>query len=290
MKGQLSTRLIILVGIPATLLFAMVVWSASVRGFGRVVQQAEASSRATGALLCGADRWRSASCDEYPRDDAAEPRVAGVFGGRAARNYLRQVVAMNPEIYGSCIAFEPHGFSGEKLYYAPYFYQKDGAPEFVQLGNPEYDYFKWDWYRLPKESRRALWSEPYFDDGGGNAIMTTYSVPFTREGKFWGIATIDISMNQLITLTESIVAGKTGYAFIVSKQGRLLAYPEKERILRDTIEQLNPNSRGGCLRERTASCGPRIHCAGRRRGSHMCRSAKAGYRWRSCIPQAELMA
>jgi sigma-B regulation protein RsbU (phosphoserine phosphatase) len=67
------------------------------------------------------------------------------FSGEAQLEaYLREVVATNPEIYGSCVAFEPNSFSSEKLYYAPYFYRKDGAPEFVQLGNPEYDYFKWD--------------------------------------------------------------------------------------------------------------------------------------------------
>jgi sigma-B regulation protein RsbU (phosphoserine phosphatase) len=240
MRGQLSTRLIILVGIPATLLFALVVWSASLRGFNRVVHQAEASSRTTARYYAARIEGVLHHVTNIPQMMRLNLESRDFSGEAQLEAYLREVVATNPEIYGSCIAFEPNSFIAEKLYYAPYFYRKDGAPEFVQLGNPEYDYFKWDWYRQPKEVGQALWSEPYFDDGGGNAIMTTYSVPFSREGKFWGIATIDIAMNQLITLTESIVAGKSGYAFIVSRQGRLLAYPEKERVMRDTIGQLSP--------------------------------------------------
>jgi sigma-B regulation protein RsbU (phosphoserine phosphatase) len=69
----------------------------------------------------------------------AEPPVSEA----QLESFLRSVVARNPEIYGSCIAFEPESFTPGKRYYAPYFYRKDGGPEFVQLGNPEYDYFKW---------------------------------------------------------------------------------------------------------------------------------------------------
>ncbi len=35
-----------------------------------------------------------------------------------------------------------------------------------------------DWYQIPHELRRSDWSEPYFDTGGGNALMATLSVPF----------------------------------------------------------------------------------------------------------------
>ena len=83
----------------------------------------------------------------------------------------------------------------------------------MQLGNPEYDYFHWEWYARPKKENHAIWTEPYFDEGGGNTIMTTYSVPFRREGRFWGIATIDIAMSQLIMETERLPVGESGYTF-----------------------------------------------------------------------------
>lgn len=45
MKATLSTRLIVWVGVPATLLFASVIWSASGRSLDRVAAQTEMLSR-----------------------------------------------------------------------------------------------------------------------------------------------------------------------------------------------------------------------------------------------------
>ena len=45
----------------------------------------------------------------------------------------------------------------------------------------------------PRDAGEALWTEPYFDDGGGDVLMTTRTVPFRRDDTFWGVATIDIA-------------------------------------------------------------------------------------------------
>ena len=155
--------------------------------------------------------------------------------------FLRATVQRNPEIYGSCLAFEPESFTAGKRQYAPYFYRKpDGRVEFVQLGRPEYDYFRWPWYTAPKAAGRPLWSDPYFDDGGGDAVMTTYSVPFRRGGEFWGIATIDIALTQLVAEIEQLEVGTNGYTFVISRTGRFLAYPEKSKIMQASIRDANP--------------------------------------------------
>jgi sigma-B regulation protein RsbU (phosphoserine phosphatase) len=241
MKGNLSKRLIVWIGVPAALLFALVVWSASKRSLQRVIEQTETSSRVTARYHAARLESVLHQATKIPQMIALEMEIRAATDEASLESYLREVVARNPEIYGSCIAFEPRSFTGEKEFYAPYFYRKeDGSTEFVQLGNPEYNYFKWDWYRLPREAGRALWSEPYYDEGGGNAIMTTYSVPFRRAGQFWGIATIDLAMTQLVAETERIAAAHSQYAFIVSKQGRFLAFPDKSRIMKATIQEANP--------------------------------------------------
>jgi sigma-B regulation protein RsbU (phosphoserine phosphatase) len=111
-----------------------------------------------------------------------------------------------------------------------------------------------DWYQLPKEAQQPLWSEPYFDDGGGNVVMTTYSMPFRRGEQFWGIATIDIAMTQLVARAAEITPAKSGYAFIVSKQGRFLAYPDESKIMKGTITEATKSSAGGWSLARMASC------------------------------------
>lgn len=41
-----------------------------------------------------------------------------------------------------------------------------------------------------------MWSEPYFDAGGGDVEMMTFSVPVTKEGRFMGILTADFELKE----------------------------------------------------------------------------------------------
>ncbi len=241
MKRDLSTRLIVQVGVPAALLFLLVIVAAAQRSFRYVVEQTERSSRALARHAAARLEVDLSRATKIPEMIATHLGTGTVATEKELETSPRGLVAGNCEIYGSCIAFEPFSFNPQKEYYAPYYYWKDGTPEFVQLGNPEYNYFKWEWYRAPKESGEACWSEPYFDDGGGNTIMTTYFVPFSRSGKLWGVATIDIAITQLTKQTQKLSVGKTGYAFIVSRQGRFLAYPDASKIMRDRIQDANPD-------------------------------------------------
>ncbi len=155
---------------------------------------------------------------------------------------LRSVIKNNPEIYGSTIAFEPYSFDKDALYFAPYFYKSQGEIKFRYLGGDNYKYFEWDWYHIPKKLRRPLWTEPYYDEGGGDIIMSTYSAPFYRgvEGKkqFMGIITADVSLAWLEDIVSSIKIGKTGYGFLISKKGMLVTYPDKDFIMHKTIFNL----------------------------------------------------
>ena len=87
----------------------------------------------------------------------------------------------NPEIFGSAVAFEPYAFDPRSRAFAPYTFREGQSLKRISLGGKDYQYFFWDWYQIPKELERAVWSEPYFDEGAGNIIMSTYSVPFSRK-------------------------------------------------------------------------------------------------------------
>lgn len=155
---------------------------------------------------------------------------------------LRAIVENNSEIFGSTIAFEPYEFDKDSLYFAPYFYRDNGIIKFTYLGGESYRYFYWDWYQIPKELNRPQWSEPYFDEGGGNIIMSTYSVPFYRNSngkkKFMGIVTADISLDWLEKIISSIEISKTGHGFLISKNGTIVTHPNSGLIMNETIFSL----------------------------------------------------
>ncbi len=145
----------------------------------------------------------------------------------------------NPEIFGSTVAFEPYAFDPDLLYYAPYFYRDKEKLNFRLLGNDSYRYFSKDWYRIPKELKRPVWSEPYFDEGGGDIIMSTYSVPFTRivngESEFTGVVTADISLDWLVDIISQVTIYQSGYAFLISQNGVFVTHPDKNLIMQESI-------------------------------------------------------
>ncbi len=153
---------------------------------------------------------------------------------------MHDMVAGSPEIFGAAAAFEPHAFAPDQRFYAPYFFRKGSAEAtFTQLGNESYNYFLWDWYLIPKELNRPVWSEPYFDEGGGGTLMTTYSHPFyersEEERMFRGVVTADVSLENLVADIATISLYETGYAFLISNRGAFLAHPDQTLIMRESI-------------------------------------------------------
>ncbi|MBU2508244.1 MAG: SpoIIE family protein phosphatase [Bacteroidetes bacterium] len=152
---------------------------------------------------------------------------------------MRSIVEGSEEIYGSAVAFEPNSFIKSKYFYSPYVYKENGVTAFVDLGNPEYNYPVWDWYKVPKELNSAIWSEPYFDKGGGDILMSTFSVPFYKykngEKIFWGIVTIDISLEWLEDIIAGVKIFNTGYAFLLSGEGNVVTHPNRDYIMNSSI-------------------------------------------------------
>ena len=145
------------------------------------------------------------------------------------RKIIYNTLTHNEQIFASTIAYEPYQFKPELLYWAPYYTRvpNNELLKFVQLGNPEYDYFKWDWYTLPKGTLKPVLSPPYFDFGGGNIWMVTWSAPFFDEvGNFKGVATSDIAFSQIQEIINKIQVGKKGYAFLLDSKGVILGIGE----------------------------------------------------------------
>jgi sigma-B regulation protein RsbU (phosphoserine phosphatase) len=161
------------------------------------------------------------------------------FSEKELLSLLGILVEKNPDVYGSTVAFEPYAFNGNRPCFAPYFFKPEGKLQFRLLDCESYKYFTQDWYKVPKVQERPFWSQPYYDKGGGNIVMATYSIPFFEEGretgKFRGVVTADISLSWLQELVSSIRMGQTGYAFLLTGNGTFLTHPDRHIILNETI-------------------------------------------------------
>jgi len=168
--------------------------------------------------------------------------------------FLKITVENNPEIYGSAITFEPYAFDKKLSAFAPYFYKENGKTRLKNLQDIfQHNYFISDWYQIPKELDRPVWSEPYFDEGAGNIMMATYSVPFHKDvngnRQFMGVVTADVSLEWLREMILSIKILKTGYAFLISKNGTVITHYNKELIMNETIFSVAERRGDALLRE-----------------------------------------
>ncbi|MGC8493378.1 MAG: SpoIIE family protein phosphatase [Syntrophobacteraceae bacterium] len=178
---------------------------------------------------------------------------AGVFRTADIPKLPERMVSANPEIFGDAIAFEPGGSGSAIRYFSPYCYRgKNGCLINVILGDRFYDYFTMDWYQIPEELNRATWTEPYFDEGGGNAVMATFSVPFYRgmrgEKQFQGVVTADISLKKLQKIVSDIKLYTSSYAFLISRNGVFVTHPDSRLIMTSSIFSIAEGKHSSLLR------------------------------------------
>ncbi len=140
----------------------------------------------------------------------------------------RRVVQDNPVVVGSTVAVVPGYYSDEPLF-SPYVCRNGDGVITKTLATPEYNYPAQEWFTKPLELGEGYWSEPYIDEGGGDILMTTYSVPLKDyRGKTAAVLTADVSLEWLQHLVNGMQVYKNAYGVIVSREGKVMIGPEKE--------------------------------------------------------------
>ncbi len=154
---------------------------------------------------------------------------------------LADFLNASPDAYGAAAAYAPGAFAPGLPRFAPYFCRKDNQVTRVPLGYED-RYDLENWYLVPKELGRPVWSEPYFDESGGDIVMTTYSVPFFRtEGArrtFLGVVTADVSLDWLRRQVGRVAMFHSGYAFLISRNGVFVSHPDNRLLMRESVFSL----------------------------------------------------
>ena len=147
---------------------------------------------------------------------------------------VQRLVENNPFISGSAIAFEPNSAASDQRFYAPFAYRKGNRILTKQLGSETYRYHQMEWYTEPERTGKPQWCEPYIDEGGGNILMTTYSLPlFDRSGNFYGVFTADLSLHWLTETLNELKPYPHSFNVMMGKKGVFIVHPKKEMILKE---------------------------------------------------------
>lgn len=161
------------------------------------------------------------------------------------------MVKENPYIVGSAIAFRENYHPGER-FFAPYAYTDSqlGTLISTQLGNKNYDYFYMDWYLIPTLLKKPVWSEPYFDEGGGDQYMASYSLPvFDPDGEVLAVVTADINLGWLSELVAGIKPYENSYMYLISRTGSFIAATDIQSLEGETIFSIGEGRSSSSLLE-----------------------------------------
>ncbi len=179
---------------------------------------------------------------------------SSTFDQKTLSRVIERMVSDNTEIYGMAVAFQPFGFEKNLKAFAPYFYKTGKTPKYCDLSNSKYNYFHQDWFHIPVELKAPVPSEPYYDEGGGNILMVTYSFPFfyhSDDGKrlgVRGVVTADVSLEWLSKLMKEVNEDRKGFCFVITDTGVFVTYPNFNYVMRESVfsvaeENNNPELR-----------------------------------------------
>ena len=148
----------------------------------------------------------------------------------------QQILRSNPHVVGSAIAFEPGYYPEKGVLYSPYSYRTEKGIRSKQLGSEDYEYHYMDWYLVPKLLGTPYWSEPYFDEGGADMVMTTYSLPlYDSDGNMYAVFTADISLEWFADKVNNIKPYTNSYNYMIGRGGTFLVSNRKEAILNESF-------------------------------------------------------
>ena len=148
----------------------------------------------------------------------------------------QQVLRSNPYVVGSAIAFEPGYYVERGVLFSPYSYRTEEGIQSKQLGSEDYEYHYMEWYQIPKLLGKPYWSEPYYDNGGANLVMTTYSFPlYDKEGNMYAVFTADISLEWFAERVNEVQLYPNSYNYMIGRGGTFLVSDRMEAILNESF-------------------------------------------------------
>lgn len=147
----------------------------------------------------------------------------------------RLLVEKNVNIIGCDIALEPYYYPSQK-YFAAFSLRTGDTIVTSQVGSDSYDYPSLDWYQIPKLLGHPYWTDPFFDSGGANVTMCTYSRPIYDDNhNFLGVINADLPLEWMTEMVSAIKPYANSYNIMIGKGAAYIVHPNTDLIKNETI-------------------------------------------------------
>jgi len=173
-----------------------------------------------------------------------------------ANAFLKQVLNDNPQFYRIATCWEADAFDGKDAEFAgkddydetgrfipSWYWSGDGSSvAYAALVDYETEGVG-DWYLIPKNTKQEILIEPYaYTFEGKDVWMTTTAVPIVMESTFYGVATVDTSMDFLQKKVNEVwLYGGKADVLVISNGGTIVAYRDHPEFVGKPLEEYKKN-------------------------------------------------
>ncbi|HOB02112.1 MAG TPA: cache domain-containing protein, partial [Casimicrobium huifangae] len=89
------------------------------------------------------------------------------------------------------------------------------------------------WYQLAKAAQRLTWTPVYVSFASGALVTTAAQPVVSPSGTLFGVLAADVELSELSTFMKSVAVSANGVAFIVDRDGMLVASSTPEQPFRN---------------------------------------------------------
>ena len=145
-------------------------------------------------------------------------------------SFCRQMVAMNPNVQGCAVAFEPGTYPQYGTYHEVYAYrsQEDSTMINIAINSGKQPYTHQKWYFTTLHQSDPTWIDPYFDGAQEEmTLITSFGMPLRNsKNELVGVLSVDISMKWFADLILSLRPFPNSHATVMGSDGHLIIHPD----------------------------------------------------------------
>ena len=139
-------------------------------------------------------------------------KISSAVEGAQSGDEIMNFVLLEKKVANSAVKYVYYGDEDG------HFFQSDGKRTTVA---DNYDPRTRGWYKSTKEKNKEIYTEPRVTST--NDLVVTFTAPVTKNGKFVGVAGIDVDVKKVSDkIIEIGDTGDGGYAYVMRKDGTML--------------------------------------------------------------------
>ena len=171
-----------------------------------------------------------------------------------ANTILEKTLQDNPNFTATWTIWEPNAFDGQDKKYKntkghdktgrfiPYWTWENDQVSLIASDDYELPGEN-DYYQIAKRTGKEIILDPYYYQiNGKKVLMTTIVVPIKKNDKVIGAAGVDISLDSLQKISNSIHLYNSGYGAIISNDGTIVSHKSHQLVGKSSFKIAGANS------------------------------------------------